>query len=344
MTDDIEKLHLIHRLKNGFSVDETTVQQLIRQVDPSKAQYAERFFSGYTVENRFGVLYGLLPWVALIHGLEQHQIPESSKAHFQVPDYTALYKSVGKPQSAVLVDVKHASCEKQTLELMIKQHNAIQAYADACGLMYLVAIYWNKMRMWTLNAPDVFEVKTKKIKIGFENAVMTDLSVVMGDLTYIIPSLYRSSQFDSELTDPLFPNHEKYGTMVTDLVGLNKDNLFPLKPIESAVIDSYINVREKSISRDGNKTQITEEAENPYVVKLSTLIMHFLSSFSANPTQQNATLACAIITGLMKKLGVTVSHGIPAKRSKIIDDMMRSAFEGTWLWEHYCQLLSQNQL
>ncbi len=80
------------------------------------------------------------------------------------------------------------------------------------------------------------------------------------------------------------------------------------------------------------------------MVKLSTLIMHFLSSFSANPTQQNATLACAIITGLMKKLGVTVSHGIPAKRSKIIDDMMRSAFEGTWLWEHYCQLLSQNQL
>jgi hypothetical protein len=71
--EDINKIRLIHDLKNLFTVDENTIQKLIDQIDNSEFKSnIDRFFRGYSSEDNFHFLFSALPWVKLAHGLRNY--------------------------------------------------------------------------------------------------------------------------------------------------------------------------------------------------------------------------------------------------------------------------------
>ena len=335
MCGDTERLHLIHRLKDAFAVDDSVVSDLLKQVSADKRSYAERFFSGYTVEDRFGLLYGALPWMALLHGLEQSQIPLSSKEKYQVPDYLTLFEASSGKLVPFLVEVKHASGNKTTLEVMGKQYDALRSYATTVGMGWLLAIYWEKAMLWTLNAPDSLEEKASKRKISLEESLKNDLSVVFGDLTFMMPGLFRSTAFDMSTTDEARPSHVQYGVVVSDKAGPTEDRLVDIDPIESAVIDSCVTMTEIRASTQGSRTQLLEKAAGPHMLKLSTIIMHHLATFQAGITHDNALISRRIVVEFMKKIGVTRSFAVPTMRSSATDELYMSAFGDTWVWDSY---------
>lgn len=338
MSEDMEKLHLIHRVKNTFLVNDSDIHKLLKEVDTDKRKDAERVFSSLAVEDRFGLLYGSLPWVHLLHGLQQKQLPDSSKQEYQVPDYLLFFEASSQKHVPFLVDVKWSSGMKTTLEIMKRQFEGLQSYASVLGIDWVLAIYWERARLWTLNAPDILEAKTKKFKISLERSLKNDLSVILGDLTFVVPQLFRVTIFDSSVTDGSRPTHGKYGAVVSDRAGLSETTLSDIEPVQSAIIDSYMEMEEKRSTSEGKRTELLESSKDTYMLKLSTIIMHHLGTMHAEITNQDALKSRASVVEFMKKLGVIQSFAIPSQRSPISDSLYRQAFEGTWVWDDYLRV------
>jgi Holliday junction resolvase len=333
MASDIEKLSLIHHSKRAFDLDKASVSAQLKQVSPEKRNNADRFFRGYEIEDRFGIIYGTLPWVKLLHGLGQEQTPETSKTNFQVPDYLILFESSSRKNLPILIEVKSRSGNKKSLELMERQFRLLRAYATSVGAELLFSIYWEKARLWTLNASDIFE--SRRFKIGIEESIKNDLSVILGDLTFIIPKIYRSSVFDSSIQDEARVRHENYGAVVSDQVGLSRKNLHAMEPHESVIVDSYIKMSEVHKSRKGTITKLLEESTISYMLKLSTILTHYLPTVHADITHENALISRKIIIEFMKKIGVIQSFSIPSKRTPITDKVFLLAFKDTWVGNNY---------
>jgi len=334
MTNDIEKMHIIHRLKSAFQINDLVVKNLLKQVDPDKSQYADRFFGGYTAEDRFGLLFGALPWVVFLHGVNQEQIPETSKEEYQVPDYIVCFETSKKQHIPVLIEVKCVSGEKTTLHIMKRQLEGLQLYSDKLGIDLLFAIYWEKAKIWTLNTPDILEMKNKELKINFENSFKNDLSVIFGDITFLVNRLSRLTTFDSSVKDSLSV-HEKYGAIISDKAGLSDTDMIEIEPVESAIIDSYIKMVEMRTSSQGSRTEMLESLKNTYMLKLSTIIMHHLAIMDADITPENAMMSRRIVIEFMKKIAIERSFAIPSTYTTKSDAIFRVTFEGTWVLENY---------
>ena len=74
---------------------------------------------GITSEARFAHVFSGLDWTALVHGLDQWQLPVTSKEEWQVPDYLTFVKTPGRDASPVLVETKLVSGQKITFEMSI---------------------------------------------------------------------------------------------------------------------------------------------------------------------------------------------------------------------------------
>lgn len=128
--EDINKIKVIHEIKNRFSVDDTTLNKFIEQIDSSDFKdNIDRFFRGYKVEDNFHILFSAMPWVKLIHELGQNQLPTLSKEVYQVPDFTIFFQTSKKENTPILLEVKSVKGDSQSLEVMTKQLNACVEYS-----------------------------------------------------------------------------------------------------------------------------------------------------------------------------------------------------------------------
>jgi len=243
--EDINKIKVIHEIKNSFTVDDTTLNKFIEQIDSSDfKENIDRFFRGYKVEDNFHILFSAMPWVKLIHELGQNQLPTLSKEVYQVPDFTILFETSKKENKPILLEVKSVKGDSQSLEVMTKQLNACVEYSKILGIPFLYSIYWDKYQTWTFNAIENFEVKTKKHKIKIFDAIKNDLSVIVGDITFVISQpIYRKTICDKSITDSTKPQHEKFGVIISDSVSADNSNFIEIESIESAIIDASIKMK-----------------------------------------------------------------------------------------------------
>lgn len=70
----MEKAQVLHSLKQNFDVSEEMFQQLLSQIEDDKYKdNFERITKGLTVEDNYKMVFGSLPWVKNINGLDQNQ-------------------------------------------------------------------------------------------------------------------------------------------------------------------------------------------------------------------------------------------------------------------------------
>lgn len=341
---DIEKIQLIHDLRNKFNLDETAYNHLVDQIKSSKFKdNIQRFFDGYNIEDKFAKLFSLMPWVQLIHSLDQEQFPKFSKDHIQVPDYMLFYETSSISIKPILFEVKSVKGQKENLELMKKQINSLQEYSKNINIKLLVGIYWNKTRTWTINSIDQFEEKAKKYKINILPSMKNDLSVILGDLTFIIPIFYRKSIFDKTIFDDTLPRHEKYGCQTSDSLSFDGNNYFKLEHIESAIIDSSTTVKEINKITNSNITEIVEKTDSPYFYKTSQLVVNFLSMFPIEKADDYFKHAGIIISDFMKKMSISTSYMLPNDRTPTTDILYKEAFDKTWVFNDYINTAAANK-
>lgn len=336
---DINKIQIIHDLKNKFDTSDDMINILTEQIEESKyKENIDRFFRGYKVEDSFGEIFSEIPWVKLIHGLSQLQLPIESKNMYQVPDYNLIYETSNLSEKSILIEIKSVKGDKSTLALMEKQVNALKKYADIQNTTIVIAIFWNKVNSWTINSLESFEPKAKKLKITLIEAIKNDLSIIAGDLTFIIPKLYRKSIFDSSIDDDSKIGHENYGVQISDSISIDNNKYISIETLESAILDSSINFKEINKKIDGTKTSIIEESDNIYSYKLSSLMLRFLSMMPSE--LQNAEtrgLSKIAVIEFMKKANIKYSYMIPHSKNHTIDRLFKDAFENTIVWDNYKQ-------
>jgi len=155
----------------GYDADASSVAEQVRRLD-----------IGLPVEDEFSVLCAWLGKCQLLHKLDQHQVPRTSKQDFQVPDLLAKF-STQTSNSPVLIEVK--SKKDKSLSFKPKYLGRLQNYADLVGMPLLVA--WKYYGLWML-----FEARhMKKVNMNFNITLETAmrenlLGILAGDVAYKI--------------------------------------------------------------------------------------------------------------------------------------------------------------
>lgn len=338
---DIDKIKVIHELKHKFTIDDLTLNKFIEQIDSSDFKdNIDRFFRGYKVEDNFHILFSAMPWVKLVHELGQHQLPTLSKTLFQVPDFNVFFETGKKEIKPILLEVKSVKGDSQSLEVMTKQLTACLDYSKILGIPFLYAIYWDKYQTWTFNSIDNFEIKTKQHKIKIFDAMKNDLSVILGDFTFLINQpIYRKTICDKSVTDATKSQHEMFGVIISDTVSSDNINYLPIESIESAIIDSSIKMKIIDTIKEGDKTTISEVSDSNYFLKLSTLTLRHLAIFGVELNEQYADISIGIIIEFFKKINVIQSFSILETKTPTSDILYNQAFGESWVMENYSKAL-----
>jgi len=313
---EIEKLRVLHELTNLFKMTNNVEISLKNQLSTDDQDRLERFVSGFKIEDWFEWIFSSLPWVIMIHGLDQQQFPSYSKEIYQVPDFLMILETSARSHYPLIVEVKRVPKQKRTLKIQKSQFALCKSYAAILDIPLVYAIYWEKLNGWTLNTPDIFEQKASCFKLPLATAFEFDCSLIMGDLSYLVPeSLIRVSLFNKNTTSSTSIRHEKYGSLVSDMAILKKIQI-ELIGVESAAIDSMMTMKTKCVERCSNdETKLIETLDNNYMLKLSSWITRHLAILKTQPTEQNANISANVITGLMEKLGCPPCHMFPLGRS-----------------------------
>ncbi|MCH8497828.1 MAG: hypothetical protein LAT63_05095 [Marinobacter sp.] len=148
------------------------------------AKRVKRLHYGLPREDEFSVICGWLGKCQLIHKLDQHQFPEQSKSHYQVPDLLAVFKYKEK-DLPVLVEVK-TSGKKNKLSFTPEYKEKLTNYAELLGLPMLIA-WKNRWDVWSLVSLDEFKLAKKNYNLDFESALKSSLlGILAGDFAYTL--------------------------------------------------------------------------------------------------------------------------------------------------------------
>ena len=135
----------------------------------------------------------------------------------------------------------------------------------------LTFIYWGKWGYWTLNSYESFKNNT----ISFEEAIKSDISNIIGDLTFIISELEIKLTYDKSKSGRDAISHPEYGNL-QKVELLNDGNLSELNLIELGLIDSLIDMKVTDVQQNQNLSIVTESISYSHLFKLSTLMIRFL--------------------------------------------------------------------
>lgn len=141
----------------------------------------EQLKRGLPKENEFTSLCLWMNKCALIHKLDQEQMPKWTKDHYQVPDLFIVFRN-DDTLLPVLVEVK--STEDMKLTFSGNYYKKIKAYARLNRLPILIAWKVNKIGMWFLVDIDNFEKKQSAYHLDFGKAMVENLlSFLVGDFS-----------------------------------------------------------------------------------------------------------------------------------------------------------------
>ena len=155
----------------GWDADASTVAARVRRLNV-----------GLPCEDEFSVVCGWLGKCPLLHKLDKHQLPISSRKEFQVPDLLAFF-ATQSARSPVLIEVK--SRNAQTLSLKPDALAKLNNYADLLKLPLLIA--WKCQSIWTLFEAKHLRKAVKNFDISLDLAQKENLlGVLAGDVAYTI--------------------------------------------------------------------------------------------------------------------------------------------------------------
>ncbi|MCF8129409.1 MAG: hypothetical protein K9N10_12915 [Deltaproteobacteria bacterium] len=334
--NDIQKIQIIHNLKEAFSCSPEFVQELLANIENSKYRdNIERFFRGYSIEDKFHYAMNALPWVRLVHKLDQTQYPECSKKEFQVPDYQVFYEDFNRDCFPSLLEVKSVKKEKHSLKIQKKQVDLCSDYSKTISSPLIYAIYWEILNTWTFNVIDQFESKSSILKINIQESIKNDLSAIYGNVNYIIPPLTRISVFDSSLSRTDKPSHEKYGVVVSDSLSTNNKTFIELSDIDGSVLDSCIPLVEHSQEFEGSKTTIIEKSENTNFFKLLNVILAHMALATGVLNKEKSRFSMFFVIEFFEKMNFKHTFSIPNKHTNMGFDLYQTSFNATSIMNDY---------
>jgi hypothetical protein len=328
---EIGILRAFHDLHIHFDVSDGICRTLESQLSADDQGRIEQFINAFRIEDWFQWIFSAMPWVRLIHNLDQRQSSERSKRKYQVPGFLLLSETSSLEVQPLLVEVKRVTNDKQSLKLLDTRVALCENYAARLGIPLVYAVYWEQSSAWTLNTPDTFESKSSVRKLPMAVAFELDCSAILGDTFHLVPSsLVRVSRFNTWDVSDTRPRHEKYGGCVSDVAVLG-DRRVEMTTLESAAVDSMMTMkREREMNLGNGETVLIERPDSLYMLKLSSWITRHLALLKAQPTEELAHTSAAAIMEFVKKLDCPLLHLFPSGGSQQLqrlDQLFRTAKE-----------------
>ncbi|HUD92788.1 hypothetical protein [Sphingobium sp.] len=200
----------------GWEADPKTIADRVRRLDV-----------GLPAEDEFTAICSWLGKARLVHKLDQHQAPLTSRDTYQVPDLLAQFENTGP----LLIEVK--SKTKQTLSFTPEYLERLTAYATLVNMPLLIA--WKHHGIWTLFEARHLTKARKNFNIRFGDAMKENLlGVLAGDVAYKIApgagirfrcrkqKLLATEEHDGTVTEQWQMRIDKVGFIVADGKGASE--------------------------------------------------------------------------------------------------------------------------
>lgn len=160
------------------------VAELGWKADPKAlAERVRQLQRGLPAEDEFGLLMSWLGRSALIHRLDQFQLPPDSRGSYRVPDLLVIFQHDGR-DIPTLIEVKTSADRR--LSWRPDYYNALRAYAERLRLPLLLAWNWTEFGVWTLCDTSLFEQSETNYHLTFDSALRNSLmSALAGDFSYV---------------------------------------------------------------------------------------------------------------------------------------------------------------
>ncbi|MCE3233659.1 MAG: hypothetical protein K0R98_1916 [Rickettsiaceae bacterium] len=131
---------------------------------------------GFRIESMFAYIAGALGRCALIKQ-EDAGLCLVGEENINIPDYRLILCD----NTSFLVEVKN--CAKMEIKFRQDYIKNLLQYANINKLPLKVAIYWSKLKVWTLNSVEIFNFNDGKYKLKFDVAFAKSEMAVLGDRT-----------------------------------------------------------------------------------------------------------------------------------------------------------------
>ncbi len=288
------------------------VQEIIKTLSKSNQNFSLNY-SKTTFTSNFIELFKGFPWVKNIslekieNDLEffriDYETSNSIAEHFFVNIYNTSEKELKLPSAPI---------------------------TELNSISNLAFVYWEKWGYWTLNTYQLFE----NLNLTFESAIKSDISNIIGDLTFIITNLKIKLTYDKDNIDSKAISHPDFGSLLKVEL-YNEDQYIDMDFLELGIIDSNIDMKVINTEQNGKTTIVTETVSYPHLFKLSNLMIRFLSKSGLSYEFKNTLLIRKSIIEFMKKIEAQKSYALPSSKAEQIDVLFKQAFGGTWVYKRY---------
>gem|GEM_PF-3415829 len=324
---DIEPIRLLHEFDKHFRCPDNVRELLLSQVSDHIRQNVARFERGFAAEDLFDSVFSSLPWCILLHNLDERQLPDESKAQYQVPDSLCLIETSSKKHCPLLVDVKGVAEAKRTLTIQKRQNQAVQQYATSLGIPFVYAVYWGQFGAWTINTSDVFDEKATELKLSVESALVADCSLLFGDISFLIDKpLQRTTTFSKSEPDHKGVEHQDYGKMLREVITYG-GNSKELNILESLAMDATFDFKDRNVDREGGVTTVHAVDTELQLVRISTSVTRQLGKIDKPNDIQAAQVAAKAFVFLLRELNVQGVMVYPQKYSPEVKTLWKRFVE-----------------
>ena len=292
--------------------DEQKAQEIINALSKSN-QSTKINYSKSNFTSNFSELFKGLPWVKNI-SLE--------KIEEYLEYYRIDYETSNSIAEHFFINLYNETQEQLTVKSLPQM--------EINNIPNLAIIYWEKYGYWTLNTYQLFN----KNKLSFNSAIKSDISNIIGDLTFILTDLKIKLTYDSTNSDSSAIQHQKYGSL-QKVELIKSDQSIEMNFLELGIIDSYVDMKVVGTEQNENLTEVSEQISYPHIFKLSTLMIRFLLKSDLSYDFKNTLIVRKSIIEFMKKIDATKSYAIPSTKSNQTDILFKQAFDDSWVYKRY---------
>ncbi|WP_100210880.1 hypothetical protein [Tenacibaculum maritimum] len=296
---------------NIYVQDEESLKRVLKTINYSNNNTDINFITNSNFKVQFINLIQSLPWGKNVTEI-QFQNPERLLNN-------VIYKTSSKKDGHFYLRLHIVEDEKPELVL----NSELTAFEG--GIPILDSIYWSKYKLWTLNSVENFKPIESKIQIELEGALKNDLSVIIGDITFVINDFKLELIYDKSSQDNLLPHHNTYGKLIESNLIIDSERV-ELSSLEMAAIDSEINTKIIEEQNDRNLTTVVEVNVDTHIIKLSSLIIKLLAKFDRDTGDESTETIRRMIIELMKKMKAINSYQIPKDYTDSSNYLFEEAF------------------
>jgi hypothetical protein len=285
---------------------------------------------GIASEGRFAQVFSGLDWTAMIHALDQWQLPLSSKETWQVPDHLIFVATPGRSAVPVLVETKLVSGQKVTFEISTSLLDALQRYADTVHMPLLIGVFWEKLHLWTTHTPDQLSRSEKAAKVSLETATHSDVSVIFSDTLLLIDKHWRRRTTFDPSAEGYHLRHPDRGFIVEDHLATDGENFVQLTEVESGIINRIMRSKVTNTEKQPGRSVVTTESTEESVAKATSIIHLLLEELEVFGEEGAPSRAFDTLARLKLSAGIPIRPFLPQNNTQQVQSLFESTFGISW--------------